>query len=183
MIQLRRILLPVVLSATLVVPLGSSLVASHFGWGKARSAPVAAPAQPSAGMAKGLPRRAAQHLPKDPSDDADPSETVPPDTMPPEAMPPGGGGNPKEEDMGRGMDLLGEGTRMILRGLLSEVQPLLEDLRGKVDDLNAYHPPEVLPNGDILIRRRMAPDQLPPDGMGPDGAGPGSVGPDGEVEL
>lgn len=178
MIQLRRILLPVVLSATLVVPLGSSLVASHFGWGKARSAPVAAPAQSSAGMAKGLPRRAAQHLPKDPLDGADPSET-----MPPETMPPGGGGDPKDEDMGRGMDLLGEGTRMILRGLLSEVQPLLEDLRGKVDDLNAYHPPEVLPNGDILIRRRMAPDQLPPDGMGPDGAGPGSVGPDGEVEL
>lgn len=37
---------------------------------------------------------------------------------------------------------------------LEELGPVLEDLAGKLGDLNAYHPPEVLDNGDIIIRRK-----------------------------
>lgn len=38
-----------------------------------------------------------------------------------------------------------------------ELQGFLERLRGMAQ----YHPPEVLPNGDILIRRREADEALP----------------------
>ncbi len=32
--------------------------------------------------------------------------------------------------------------------------PALRELQGALQNLDAYHPPEVLPNGDILIRRK-----------------------------
>lgn len=54
-----------------------------------------------------------------------------------------------------GFDLLQEGTRLMLRGLLEEMEPALRDLRDRVGDLSAYHPPEILPNGDIIIRRKV----------------------------
>ena len=64
-----------------------------------------------------------------------------------------------------GLGLLSEGSRLILEGLLDEMRPfvedqmipLLQDLNGMIGDLSAYHPPEILPNGDILIRRRVDP--------------------------
>lgn len=37
---------------------------------------------------------------------------------------------------------------------LEELGPALEDLVQKMGDLSAYHAPEVLPNGDIIIRRK-----------------------------
>lgn len=37
---------------------------------------------------------------------------------------------------------------------LEELGPALENLATKLGDLNAYHPPEVLENGDIIIRRK-----------------------------
>lgn len=76
-------------------------------------------------------------------------------------------------DMREGFSLLEEGTRLLLRGLLSEMEPALRDLQGALRDLDAYHPPEVLPNGDIIIRRK---EPLTPDVE--DGIGEG-----GEVEL
>lgn len=42
---------------------------------------------------------------------------------------------------------------------LEELAPLFEDLADKLGDISAYHPPEVLPNGDIIIRRKTP---LPP---------------------
>lgn len=42
-------------------------------------------------------------------------------------------------------------------GLEPELQNLLERMRG----LTEYHPPEIQPNGDILIRRRQAEDGVP----------------------
>lgn len=57
-------------------------------------------------------------------------------------------------DIREGMDLLSQGTRLLLQGLLSEVEPALRELEGVLSDLNAYHPPEVLPNGDIILRRK-----------------------------
>ena len=73
---------------------------------------------------------------------------------------------------------------MFLEGLMQEMEPALEDLQGfademepafrqfseamgpmvrdlfdKIDDINRYELPEVLPNGDIIIRRK--PDTEP----------------------
>ncbi len=61
----------------------------------------------------------------------------------------------KGGNLGRGMDMLSEGTQLLLRGLMDELGPILEDMKEKADDLNAYYPPEVLPNGDIIIRRKV----------------------------
>ena len=99
----------------------------------------------------------------------------------------------QDEDQGMrdGLDLLGQGSRMILEGLLDEMRPMMEEVRpfleeelvpllermGEVvDDLSYYELPERLPNGDILIRR--SPD-APPWG---EEALP-EVGEGGEVEL
>lgn len=80
----------------------------------------------------------------------------------------------REGDMGEGVDLLGEGARLLFRGLVDEMQPALRnlarDLREldwngiRIEDLDDYHGPEVLPNGDIILRRKGpdAPDI--PDG-------------------
>lgn len=64
--------------------------------------------------------------------------------------------------MREGMDLLSEGTKLLLRGLMGEIEPALRDLEGALDDLTAYHAPEVLPNGDIIIRRKVPLDVEPP---------------------
>ena len=72
----------------------------------------------------------------------------------------------QEGDVEEGMDLLSEGTRLLLRGLLAEMEPALRELRGALDELNSYHPPEMLPNGDIIIRRKT-PEEIEdarPDG-------------------
>ena len=41
-----------------------------------------------------------------------------------------------------------------LRSFMNEMGPALSDLMEQVEDWSAYHPPEVLPNGDIIIRRK-----------------------------
>ena len=71
-------------------------------------------------------------------------------------------------DMDQGFSLLEEGTRLLLRGLLSEMEPALRELQGALENLDAYHPPEVLPNGDILIRRKEPLEAAPeaPEGEG-----------------
>ena len=61
----------------------------------------------------------------------------------------------EKNDMKEGMDLLSQGTQLLLRGLMGELRPALRDLEGALSDLNAYYPPEVLPNGDIIIRRKV----------------------------
>lgn len=65
-----------------------------------------------------------------------------------------------------GLGMLSEGSRLILEGLVDEMRPfvedqmipLLRDLSGMIDDLSAYEAPEILPNGDIIIRRRVPAD-------------------------
>ncbi|TNF57774.1 MAG: hypothetical protein EP307_13320 [Rhodobacteraceae bacterium] len=93
--------------------------------------------------------------------------------------------------------LMERGAEMFLEGLRSEMAPALEDLSGlaerfgpamgeflkemgpalgaildEVKDWSAYHPPEILPNGDILIRRKteeeMPRDETPPGDPGGD---------------
>jgi hypothetical protein len=90
-----------------------------------------------------------------------------------------------EDDLRRGLALLGEGAREMFEGLIDEIRPLLEGevvpmlerLGALVDDLSHYQLPELLPNGDILIRR--APD-APPLEQAPDLP---EIGEGGEVEI
>jgi len=75
------------------------------------------------------------------------------------------------------------GLRLFLDGLIEDMEPALRDLEGLaqdatpfmeemqrslsdiIDDFDVYDVPEVLPNGDILIRRKTP---LTPDLPGPD---------------
>lgn len=77
-----------------------------------------------------------------------------------------------EED---GLSLMERGAQMFLEGILKEVEPAIDGLErlgpqlrsfaeemgpalgaflDKVDDWSMYHPPEILPNGDIILRRK-----------------------------
>ncbi len=69
---------------------------------------------------------------------------------------------PPESELGEGLSLIDQGARMLLRGLMAEIEPALRDLGGAINDLSAYHAPEVLPNGDIIIRRKVP--LIPPPG-------------------
>lgn len=90
-----------------------------------------------------------------------------------------------EED---GPTLMERGAQMFFEGLMQEMEPALDDLRGmaediepafrefwsemgpafaqllgQIDDLSNYHAPEMLPNGDIIIRRKtpLEPEAAP----------------------
>ncbi|GAA0294370.1 AAA+ family ATPase [Rhodovulum strictum] len=78
-----------------------------------------------------------------------------------------------EANLREGMDLLGQGMRLLFRGLGDELEPALRDLAETmqpalrrlieiVDDFDAYQMPERLPNGDIIIRRKPDAPPVPP---------------------
>ena len=67
-----------------------------------------------------------------------------------------------------------------LRGMIDEMKPALDELLDtfqfldEIDGLENYERPEILPNGDIIIRRRPdAPPWPPEDAPEDDDAGPG----------
>ena len=88
-----------------------------------------------------------------------------------------------------GLDLVEEGMKLFFRGLMEEIEPQLEDLQKEIGpalrefqdelgpamdelmallgEIDAYHPPERLPNGDIILRRKSpieldrAPERTP----------------------
>lgn len=87
-----------------------------------------------------------------------------------------------------GPSLMERGAEMFLDGLMQEMEPALDDLRGmagevgpafrefmqemgpalagilaEIEDLSNYEAPEMLPNGDIIIRRKtpLDPDPAP----------------------
>ena len=89
-----------------------------------------------------------------------------------------------------GVDLMEEGAKLLLRGLLNEMETAIDELQGfalefgprmqlftqemgpafaelfeQVDDLNNYEPPVFLPNGDIIMRRRETAPVFEPDGV------------------
>lgn len=92
-----------------------------------------------------------------------------------------------EPEIGEGLNLMEEGAKLLLRGLLSEMDPAISELQefaeemgprmqlfaqemgpafaelmAQVDDFAHYAPPEFMPNGDIIIRRRDdAPEFVP----------------------
>lgn len=58
-----------------------------------------------------------------------------------------------------------DSMRKLFEGFADDVAPMMEDLAGRLEGLRGYHPPEMLPNGDIIIRRKSpaetAPDPAP----------------------
>jgi hypothetical protein len=105
---------------------------------------------------------------------------------------------PAEDDS---FSMMEEGARMFFRGLMSEMDPALEelgrlteemrpalrdfatemgpafrDLMTEVEDWSVYRAPEMLPNGDIIIRRREPLDTTPDDpAPESDGTEPGEI--------
>lgn len=83
---------------------------------------------------------------------------------------PGGSGAPGG-DVEEGLGLIERGVQEMLRGLFEEAAPAMRDaeralgmLEGMVGRLDDYQAPEILPNGDILIRRRPDAGPLPGGG-------------------
>lgn len=74
-----------------------------------------------------------------------------------------------QDEVQEGMDLLSEGARRLLEQLTEDLTPLLRQLESQIEELQSYEAPEILPNGDIIIRRK--PDPAPaPDDPGPEAA-------------
>lgn len=87
------------------------------------------------------------------------------------------GASPSAEE---GFSLLEEGARIILRSMMDEVEPALKDFQQDfgaamdemgpvlgqlvemIGDIRNYHAPEMLPNGDIIIRRKSPADLAAP---------------------
>lgn len=75
-------------------------------------------------------------------------------------------------EFGPQLDQLGQG----MGNALTDLGPVLQDLAVLVDDLNNYHAPERLENGDVLIRRKS--DAPPPPPLGDMLRAPGDSRPD-----
>lgn len=99
---------------------------------------------------------------------------------------------PAPSDTEDGFSLMEEGAKLLFRGLMSEMEPALDEmgralsemepafqeLLALIDDIRNYDPPRVLENGDILIPRK--PDAPPPKFLPPP---PQQEQPQGEIEL
>jgi len=93
-----------------------------------------------------------------------------------------------EDTPSDGQSLIERGTQLFLEGLMKELEPALDglsevgpglrqfaeemgpalqDLMAQVKDWSTYHPPEILPNGDIILRKRVP---TPPEPQNDDGA-------------
>lgn len=55
-----------------------------------------------------------------------------------------------------------EGLANDLQGLARDYGPALNELSGLIDDIGNYEPPQRLPNGDVLIRRKADAPPAPP---------------------
>ena len=80
-----------------------------------------------------------------------------------------------EGDVKEGMSLMEQGANLLMRGLLNEMEPALKDLKGlaeemapafielqgMIGDFTNFHAPEVLPNGDIILRRKTPIEAVP----------------------
>ena len=83
----------------------------------------------------------------------------------------------EDDSLSRGAELLSEGMGLIFEGLRQQMEPAAEGWSKLVEmlsDFSAYELPEMLPNGDIIIRRK---EPLDP------GAGGGDAEQEGEIDL
>ena len=99
-----------------------------------------------------------------------------------------GQGASAEEEDGSGLSLMERGAQLFMEGILKEMEPAIDgfsdlaeqmepalrnfaqemgprltELLEQVEDWSAYEAPEVLPNGDIIIRRKPDHPMVPPD--------------------
>ena len=97
----------------------------------------------------------------------------------------------QDPDMQEGFSLMEEGAKLLFRGFMDEMEPALDDFAGmaqelepaldmlatkmgpalmalmkRLDDVRHYEAPEILPNGDIIIRR--SPDAPPYEAADPE---------------
>lgn len=63
-----------------------------------------------------------------------------------------------------GLQDLADDLRPALSDFVSEMGPALRDLLAEVEDWSVYHPPEMLPNGDIILRRKVPEERVVPEG-------------------
>ena len=88
----------------------------------------------------------------------------------------------------RGLSLMERGAQLFMEGILKEMEPAIDEFEGfaeqmgpalknfatemgpklnellnQVEDWSAYSAPEMLPNGDIIIRRKPDHPMLPPN--------------------
>ena len=82
---------------------------------------------------------------------------------------------PAQSEEDSGLSLMERGAQMFMEGIMRELEPALEglddigpalrgfaeqmgpalgELLSEVQDWSLYHPPEILENGDIIIRRK-----------------------------
>ncbi|MEM1372993.1 MAG: hypothetical protein AAGF78_01285 [Pseudomonadota bacterium] len=72
-----------------------------------------------------------------------------------------------------GFENFAQGLGPAMAEMMQEMGPAFADLLERVDDMSNYQSPEMLPNGDIIIRRKPeAPEFTAPE-----------IGEDGAVEL
>lgn len=67
----------------------------------------------------------------------------------------------------RDLEALTKDAGPAMRSFLKEMGPAMAELFADIKDFSAYHPPEVQPNGDILIRRKSYDDKGETDGGSP----------------
>jgi hypothetical protein len=60
-----------------------------------------------------------------------------------------------------GMKELADDVRPALRDFVLHMGPALNDLLETVEDWSVYEPPEILPNGDIILRRKPPEKDVP----------------------
>jgi hypothetical protein len=65
------------------------------------------------------------------------------------------------ERLPRLLDELTQELAPLLDSLTARLDPFMRALTDSLGDLSGWHAPEVLPNGDILIRRRLPPPDAP----------------------
>ena len=82
------------------------------------------------------------------------------------------------DDLDQGFSLLQEGAKLLLRGMVTQMEPALDDmaqawgeaqpklmdLLALIDDVSNYSAPEMLENGDIIIRRKPPLPEPPAEG-------------------
>ena len=65
------------------------------------------------------------------------------------------------EDLSKNAQSMLEGWVADIGPKLEELGPTLEEFADKIGDMSAYHPPEILDNGDIIIRRKIPTEPIP----------------------
>lgn len=53
------------------------------------------------------------------------------------------------------LDSMTDELEPLMRGLAAEFEPIFQQLAEMMDELDAYHAPERMPNGDIILRRKV----------------------------